>query len=363
LKDRYMLGAIFLALLLGIASWILRPSLPPVREYAYVSERKVTVWNRLAMVREPLASLRYGDRVGIVESKQWNVLEYARVIAPNNSVGWMEARQLMPEAMWDRAAANIQKSKSLAPQARGITKVPTNVRIEPGRSAPRTFQLSREVPVEILARAVVEAPASSAAAKKTEEPSGEAPAEPRREDWLFIRARDADAGELAGWVLGRFLEPDLPAPLRDYAAGIRFSAWFELSRVSSGAPDAREKAKEKEKTKGPPQVTPAEMTQYLAVGTTGPEGQPCDFTLLRFYTWHASRNRYETAYVESNLCGRLPVRVKPIPHGANPDTFEASFSFMAPAERKRGSRTRDGAYELREYRVKQNIVRRVRARK
>ena len=41
----------------------------------------------------------------------------------------------------------------------------------------------------------------------------------------------------------------------------------------------------------------------------GGEGQVCDFTLLRVYTWGAIRKRYETAYVESHLCGRLPIQV------------------------------------------------------
>jgi hypothetical protein len=31
--------------------------------------------------------------------------------------------------------------------------------------------------------------------------------------------------------------------------------------------------------------------------------------MLRVYTWGAVRKRYETAYVESDLCGRLPIRV------------------------------------------------------
>ncbi len=361
MKNRYLTGGIVAAVLLGAGYWLLRPSLPPVREQAYVAERKATVWNRLAMVREPLASLRYGDQVGVVESKQWNNADYSRVIAPNKSVGWIETKQLMPDALWDRAAANLKKSKSMAPQARGITKVPTNVRVEPGRSAPRSFQLSREAPVEIFARTVVELPPE--AAKKTEDQAGEAPAEPRREDWVFIRGHDADAGDLAGWVVARFLEPDLPAPLRDYAAGIRFVAWFELGHVPSAAPGEKEKASEKGKKKITADELPAEMPQYLAAGTTGAEGQLCDFTLLRFYTWHATRRRYETAYVESDLCGRLPIHVKPIPRGANLDKSEASFSFTARAAAKRGSREPADAWETREYRMKQNIVRRLRAKK
>ncbi len=31
--------------------------------------------------------------------------------------------------------------------------------------------------------------------------------------------------------------------------------------------------------------------------------------MLRVYTWSMARKRYETAYVESDLCGRLPIRI------------------------------------------------------
>jgi len=32
--------------------------------------------------------------------------------------------------------------------------------------------------------------------------------------------------------------------------------------------------------------------------------------LLRVYTWGEKRKEYETAYVEGNLCGKLPIRVQ-----------------------------------------------------
>ncbi|MBI1749595.1 MAG: hypothetical protein HY234_14420 [Acidobacteria bacterium] len=343
---RKLFGTILLGVLLAAGYWLLRPARPPVREQTYVSDRKAAVWNRLATVREPVAVLRYGERVGVIEDKQLSGTDYVRVLTPSGATGWIEARHLMQAKLWQRAAANLEKSKTMPAQARGKTKVLTNLRVEPGRSAPRSFQLGRDVSVEILSRAVVELPAEEAPAKEPKEQPAETPQGPRREDWLFIRGRDSDAGDLAGWVLGRFIEPDLPAPLRDYAAGIRFVAWFEPNRVPVAAP-----LKEGEPAG---EGKPVEMPQYLAAGIIGGEGQPCDFTLLRFYTWNATRRRYETAYVESNFCARLPLRVTPIPHGANLDKAEASFSFTALGK---------AGEETREYRMRQNIIRRLRPRR
>jgi hypothetical protein len=92
-------------------------------------------------------------------------------------------------------------------------------------------------------------------------------------------------------VLARFVELDLPGPVKDLAssADLHVVAWFELNRVADG--------------------NGGEAPQYLVAGSHGGEGGPCDFTMLRVYTWGKARKRYETAYVESDLCGRLPILI------------------------------------------------------
>jgi hypothetical protein len=274
------------------------------------------------------------------------------VLLPGSVTGWVDARQLMPADVWQRTQANLGKSKAMPLQAVGKTKVPTNLRVEPGRAAPRSFQLGRDVSVEIFSRAAVDRPPDeSPQAKKAEEQTGEQPAEQRREDWLFVRCNDADAGYLAGWVLGRFIELDLPSPLRDYGAGLRFVAWFELNRVPVSLKELSEAAPAESLAQA---IQTPTMGQFLAAAVTGGDGQPCDFTRLRFYTWNAARRRYETAYIESDFCARLPIRVTPIPPGANPEKSEASFSFTAVGK---------SGEESREYRMKQNVIRRLRAKK
>jgi hypothetical protein len=105
------------------------------------------------------------------------------------------------------------------------------------------------------------------------------------------------APPIAGWVLSRFIEPDLPGPVRDYASSsnLHVIAWFELNRVPDGSG--------------------GQVPQYLVAGSHGGEGQVCDFTMLRVYSWSTTRKRYETAYIESNLCGHLPIRVSSNPAG------------------------------------------------
>jgi hypothetical protein len=126
--------------------------------------------------------------------------------------------------------------------------------------------------------------------------------------------------------VARFVELDLPDPVREgiASANVRAVAWFELNRVTDASGD---------------------KPQYLVVGTRGPEGQACDFTTMRAYTWNAKKSRYETAFIENNLCGFLPVRVGKGPQG------EPEFRFQAV----------DGKKEERVYHLVQTVVRRVRA--
>jgi hypothetical protein len=127
-------------------------------------------------------------------------------------------------------------------------------------------------------------------------------------------------------VLARFIELDPPPPIPDYfnAAGIRVVAWVLLNTVpGDGEP----------------------KPQYLVAGARGGEGQQCDFTMLRVYTWNIRRLRYETAYIENDVCGEMPIRVTAAPAGAD-------FQFADPSQ--------GGAERL--YRLRQTMVRHVPSR-
>jgi hypothetical protein len=225
-------------------------------------------------------------------------------------------------------------------QARGRTKVSTNLRVEPGRTEPRLYQFGRNVPVEVVGRAVADW-VQVTDERDTSSDGGEK----KKEDWFLVRAvatrppgeasaRGAEntnttqPGDqtvpIAGWVVARFVELDLPDPVREGAASanVRPVAWFELNRVRDASGD---------------------KPQYLVAAARGAEGQTCDFTALRVYTWYEKKSRYETAFIENDLCGQLPVRIGKGPKG------EPEFRFMLM----------DGIKQERVYRLIQTVVRRV----
>jgi hypothetical protein len=341
----------FILILAALGYWWLHPRPPKVIAIGYVADREIPLWNTIAEVRQPVGNLHYGERVEVVRQEG----AAAQVRVPSGALGWLlDARQLVDAALWEKSAALLARARSMPVQARGRTKTLSNVRIEPGRNSKRIYQFTRGTQVLMLDRTIADAAPSSEDGAAGEKSAGVEDQKPKQEDWLLVlraeglppasgaAAHDAgsappvsrasggpvsggpnaapsesptasSSGEpVAGWVLARFIEPDLPGPVRDYAssANLHVVAWFELNRVPDGSG--------------------GQVPQYLVAGSHGGEGQACDFTMLRVYTWSTGRKRYETAYVESDLCGHLPVEVSQSPSGPE---FHFTNAGNIPAER------------------------------
>lgn len=325
---KVLIGFIVLLVVGAILYFRFRSPRAPIG-VAYAGNRDVTLWSTTAQVREAVATVKYGDRLEILERSQDEV----RVRTAKKVVGWTEESNLLSADVWEKARDLETRAAASPVEAIGRTHAISNLRVEAGRDSPRIQQLSKAVPLELFARAVVNAPVPAAPAQNVAAnapPAPEAaPPEAKKEDWWLVRAHLPDQTTVSGWILGRFVDLDVPAPLPDYAssAGMRIVAWFELARVAD--------------------ISGATKPQYLVVGSRGPEGQPCDFTLMRVYTWGKQRERYETAYVESNLCGMLPVKIAQ----AGTPRGDVTFSFQDSSQ---------GAAETRNYVMHQTVVKRLR---
>jgi hypothetical protein len=349
---RKLLIAIPLLCAVAVAAWIYRPKREAAGE-GYIGERSVTLWSGVAQVREPLDALHYGDHVEIVARHNDSV----KVRTTGGEVGWIDARSFMEPALWQRSAKLLGDAQELPVQARGRTKVATNLRVLPGRTQSRLYQFGRGNPVEIVGRAV----ADVSQASDEKESAGEAATDSKKEDakkeeWLFVRGlatrppseanprtpdtstttRPGDrTSPIAGWIIGRFVELDLPDAVREgtASANVRPVAWFELNKVSD--------------------ITGAKP-QYLVAGTRGADSQPCDFTNIRVYTWNPKKTRYETAYIENNLCGQMPVRIGTGPKG------EPEFRFHSKDVIPSAGNSQVANNDERVYRLIQTVVRRIR---
>ena len=333
---RKLLVAVPLLCVVGLLAWYFRPKHESLGE-AYVSERTLTLLSSVAQVHEQIGVLYYGERVDVLARRNDN----AKVRTSNGTIGWVDGRYLMEPELWERSVKLLAQTKSMTVQARGRTKTTTNLRAEPGRTEPRLYQFGRGTGVEVFGRAVADW------VQVTDEKEVASDSEPqKKEDWYLVQGvATRPPGEgvvrnsavttttqpgdqtipIAGWVVARFISLDLPDPVREgtSAANVRAIAWFELNRVT----DAE-----------------GAHPQYLVAGTRSGEGAPCDFTTLRVFTWNPKKTRYETAYIENDLCGTLPIQLGQSAKG------EPEFRFHV-MERDKPERV---------YRLIETVVRRIR---
>lgn len=294
---RKILLGLLVVLLIGTAVYLHRHKKQPV-EIAYSASGGVTLWNTVAAIQQPVATLDYGSRVDVLQHFE----DQVKVRNSDGTVGWTTESNLLSSEFWEQTKQLDQRVAGLPVEARGKTAVLTNLHITPGRNTARIRQLGKQTPVELFERRPMEAPQTVTEAVAHNAPEAKS-AQSRKEDWWLVRAELPDHTTASGWVLGRFIQIDLPEALYDYAssAGMRAVAWFELDRVPDGQGSTK--------------------PQYLLVGTHGPEGQLCDFTMLRVYTWSKRHQQYETAFVDSAVCGGFPVQIKPLAAG------KVNFSF------------------------------------
>jgi hypothetical protein len=312
----------FVLVLVVCAAAYLRWHHPKHRgEVAYAANRDVILWSTSAVVREAVATVHYGDRLNVLQTFE----DQVEVRTQSGVTGWTTEGNLLTAEFWQKAQELDTQTASLPVEAWGHTGVLSNLHMVPGRSAPRIRQLGRDVPLELYERQALDVPQGPHA----EQAEGSAqPPEAKKEDWWLVRAKVPE-GTVSGWLLGRFVALDVPDPLPNYAsaAGLHIQGWFVLNHVDDGMGGTK--------------------PQYLVVGTRGAEGQSCDFTMMRVYTWGKKNQRYETAFVDSEVCGKLPVVVaQPKATGG-----DATFSFQDWG---------DGAPIERVYRMEQTVVRRER---
>jgi hypothetical protein len=320
---KIVIGFVVVAVIAVAVHFRFHRAKPPL-ETAYAANREVTLWSTTAQVRSAVATANFGEPLGVIS----RFGDQVQVRTASGIVGWASERDLLSGDFWQKAKDLDATAATLPSEAHGHTRVLSNLHLDPGRDSPRVRQLSKDVPLELFERQLESAPSPTSKPGAQEVSASDAP-EAKKEDWWLVRAHFADQTSMVGWLLGRFIDLDVPAPLPDYAssAGMRIVAWFELNRVSDATGESK--------------------PQYLVVGDRGSEGQACDFTLMRVFTWGNQRQRYETAFVESNVCGKLPVKLTPAA-GLGGD---ASFAFEDLS---------GGAPEERLYKLHQTIIRRVR---
>ena len=264
-----------LLLLLGAAAAFYRLIYSPAHavhgEAAYVLPRSLDVVDTPAEVRSVIAHLKAGERVEVMaRTAHWSKLRIA-----GNESGWVETKYLLDAATYRRGEVLLKALQESVPQAAGHTLAATNLHLEASRDSVTLGELAENRPLEIFARRLVDRPASASS-------SGASGAAHPRDVWYLVRAKPQ-----AGWVLGRFVDLDVPPGIAPYAQGINMVAWLVLKTV----PDAGKN-----------------VPEYLVADRVGAES--VDFNHVRVFTWWVKNHKYVTAFVESGLAGYFPISAR-----------------------------------------------------
>jgi SH3-like domain-containing protein len=303
------------------------PAAPAIGE-AYAGPASLNLRQDISPRSAVVATVPHGERLEIVQQRR----RFYKVRTSKGAEGWTDERLLLSAAEISELRRAAEVSKSSPSQGAATTFDLLNIHTQPNRMSPSFVQVKEKETVEVIARRVtvreetephrlfVQTPRAARPEKRskrekkrgkseiapplrpappplppdwlalsrsttarpaTPAPSATAPSPAPLDDWTMVRTSSGQVG----WVLTRRLQMAVPDEVAQYAEGRRISSYFVLGQT-------RDK----------------DVTKNIWLWTTVEQGlQPHDFDSIRVFTWSTRRHRYETAYIERNLRGFLPV--------------------------------------------------------
>jgi len=312
------------------ATWCGCSTLARPEDMGVVIARRAEVRSSTAVVAADMLEVRRGDVLDILDSTtvQETGEKWLRVRArdTDNTEGWVEARNVMPEALLDRSRQIAKEDANIPAQADGQLRAGTNLRYSPDRSTNDNILLKLDsgAKFQIVGWKRVARPKSSEAAESDDTPKAgaaqqatgrrkaesEAAKVPEEmyELWYRVRLPKSISPAPAGWVYGRQVELTVPGDIIFYRTGREFVAWERLddepggSGVSNDARDADPPT---------PESQPGSWV-ILEKSSTDESSRPDepDFDRIFVLGYDKSKQEHYTAYRGPDIKGRLPLRVE-----------------------------------------------------
>jgi len=290
-----------------------------------VIARRAQVRSSVAVVAADLSEVVRGDVLDILDSTTAeNGERWLRVRARDaeNTEGWIEARNVMPQDLLDRSRQVAEEDKDIPAQATGQLRASTNLRSSADRSSADNILLKLEsgAHFEIVGWKRVPKPKASEATESDDAPKAGAAsqgankkkddgaakeAEELNELWYKVRLPQAISPAPSGWVYAKQVELTVPSDIIFYRTGREFVAWQRLDEAgdtNQAAPKDKDAAKE---------AQPGSWVILEKSSSDKPStlDEP-DFDRIFVLGYDKSRQEHYTAYRSPDLDGRLPLRVE-----------------------------------------------------
>ncbi|MBA2525800.1 MAG: hypothetical protein H0V18_08470 [Pyrinomonadaceae bacterium] len=225
-----------------------------------VVARRAQIRSSTAVVAADLLEVNRGDAVEILEAldvqdpsdntrkERWLRV---RMNDAEDTEGWIEARNVMPEEVLEASRRLAEEDKGVAAQATGQLRASSNLRLSPDRNGNENIMMRLDTgsSFEIVGWKRIPKPKSSEAIESDVAPkAGSAqPVASRRanrgqeeneieeanELWYKVRLPPAISPAPAGWIYGKQVELRVPSDIIFYRTGREFVAWQRLDGSAS----------------------------------------------------------------------------------------------------------------------------------
>src|SRR5437660_1213139 len=235
--------------------------------------------------------------------------------------GWIEARNIMPDIVLEKARKLADEDKNVQGQATGQLHASSNLRLTPDRSNNENImmRLDSGSSFEIIGwkRAAKQKGAESSESdtapkagsansnNKNAESDEENPEEQETTElWYKVRLSPAISPAPEGWIFGKQVELTVPSDIIYYRTGREFVAWRRLDEDSSEEGAARTSDSTKESRPG---------SWVILERSSSKEPHKIDepdFDRIYVLGYEKHDQDHYTAYRSPDLEGYLPLRVE-----------------------------------------------------
>src|SRR5436853_3144113 len=236
--------------------------------------------------------------------------------------GWIEARNIMPESVLDKARKLADEDKGIQPQATGQLHAGSNLRLSPDRSNNENImmRLDSGSSFEIVGwKRVAKFRGAEAGESDTAPKPGTATNNNKKVDtddenpedeettelWYKVRLAPSISPAPEGWIFGKQVELTVPSDIIYYRTGREFVAWRRLDEDTSDEGSAT-KTKDVGKESRPGSWVILERSSSKE---THRLDEP-DFDRIYVLGYEKHDQDHYTAYRSPDLEGYLPLRVE-----------------------------------------------------
>jgi len=296
-----------------------------------VVARSAQIRSSTAVVAADLLEVSRGDAIDILDtvdipdpSDNTKKERWFRVRARDEekTEGWIEARNIMPESVLDKARKLADEDNGIQPQAAGQLHAGSNLRLSPDRSSNENIMMRldsgssfeivgwKRVPkfkgAESSESDTAPKPGTATNNNKKVDADDENPEDQETTElWYKVRLSPTTSPAPEGWIFGKQVELMVPSDIIYYRTGREFVAWRRLDEDNSeesSATRTKDVAKEsrpggwvileKSSSKEPHKLDEPDFDRIYVLG----------------YEKH-NQDHY-TAYRSPDIEGYLPMRVE-----------------------------------------------------